>query len=99
LASGEAAAASLAEGAVAQRYSERIRDNIHDELRRAARLKPRFFERRFTSLLVQGLRRSPRIQAVMADLVAGQQPYRGLPMRLLKTLELRLMLELLFARV
>ena len=99
LASGEAAAASLAEGAVAQRYAERIRDTIHDELRRAARLKPRFFERRFTSLLVQGLQRSPRIQAVMADLVAGQQPYRGLPRRLLKTLELRLMLELLFARV
>jgi geranylgeranyl reductase family protein len=96
LASAEAAAASLAEGAVPLRYAERIRDTIHDELRRAARLKPRFFERRFTSLLVHGLQRSPRIQAVMADLVAGQQPYRGLRRRLLKTFELRLMLELMF---
>jgi geranylgeranyl reductase family protein len=92
LASAEEAAASLAEGAAAARYAERVRDTIHDELRRAARLKPRFFERRFTSLLVQGLQRSPRIQAVMADLVAGQQPYRGLRRRLLKTFEVRLML-------
>jgi geranylgeranyl reductase family protein len=98
LASGEAAAASLAERAAAPRYGERIRDTIHAELRRAARLKPRFFDRRFTSLLVQGLQRSPRIQAVMADLVAGQQPYCGLRRRLLKTFELRLMLELAFVR-
>jgi geranylgeranyl reductase family protein len=98
LASAEAAAASLSEGAGALRYAERIRDTIHDELRRAARLKPRFFERRFTSLLVQGLQRSPRIQAIMADLVAGQQPYRGLRRRLLKTFELRLMLDLCLGR-
>jgi hypothetical protein len=55
----------------------RIRDEIHEELRLAARLKTRFFRRQFTSLLVSALQRSPRIQAVMADLVAGQQPYGG----------------------
>jgi flavin-dependent dehydrogenase len=99
LASGEAAAASLAETGAAERYAERIGDGIHDELRRAARLKPRFFERRFTSLLVQALQRSTRIQAVMGDLVGGRQPYRGLRRRLLNTFELRLMLELVMARL
>ncbi len=95
LASGEAAARSLAGPDPSTAYAARVRDGMHDELRRAARLKSRFFERRFTALLVHALERSPRIQRVMADLVAGQQPYRGLRRRLLRTLELRLMWELL----
>jgi geranylgeranyl reductase family protein len=99
LASGDAAAASLAESDPARAYSARIREGIHDELRRAARLKSGFFDPRFTALLVSSLVRCPRIQAVMADLVAGRQTYRGLRRRLLRTLEVRLMFELLFARV
>jgi geranylgeranyl reductase family protein len=95
LASGEAAATSLASTSPERTYAERIRDDIHQELRRAARMKARFFQPRFTSLLVRALQQSPRIQAVMMDLVAGRQPYRGLRRRLLATLELKLMFDLL----
>jgi geranylgeranyl reductase family protein len=76
-------------------FATRIRQGIHDELRRAARLKPRFFDPRFTSLMVDALQQSPRIQRVMADLVAGQQPYRGLKRRLLRTLEIGLAWKLI----
>lgn len=94
LASGEAAAASLAAADPASDYHERIRDEIYPELMRAARLKARFFNRPFTSLLVRAIKRSPRIQTVVTDLVAGRQPYRTLRARLLATLEVKLMLEL-----
>jgi geranylgeranyl diphosphate/geranylgeranyl-bacteriochlorophyllide a reductase len=75
-------------------YSKRVAEEIFSELARAARLKARFFRPQFTGLLVEALDRSERIRAIMADLVAGRQPYRGLRRRLLKTLELRLMVEL-----
>lgn len=99
LASGEAVASSLGEPDPAGAYTARIRDGIHDELRRAARVKRGFFDPRFTSLLVRALDCSPRIQAVMADLVAGRQPYRGLRRRLVRTFELRWMFELLVSRI
>jgi geranylgeranyl reductase family protein len=98
LASGDAAAESFGQPDPARAYAARIREGIHDELRRAARLKTRFFERRFTSLLVDALEISPRIQRVMADLVAGRQGYRGLRRRLLRTFEVRLMWALLVGR-
>ena len=44
----------------------------------------------FTRLLTDALRQSGPVRAVMADLVAGTQSYRGLKARLAKTLELRL---------
>lgn len=94
LASGDAAAASLAATDPAGEYEQRIRDEIHPELRLAARLKARFFGGRFTPLLVRAVKRSPRIQAVVTDLVAGRQPYRTLRARLLSTFEVKLMLEL-----
>jgi flavin-dependent dehydrogenase len=75
-------------------YVERVRSEIHGELVRAARLKARFFQPRFVGLLVAALGRSGRVRAVMADLIAGRQTYRGLRRRLLGTLEWRLMLEL-----
>jgi geranylgeranyl reductase family protein len=75
-------------------YLDRVRHEIHGELLRAARLKARFFQPRFVSLLVSALGRSMRVRGVMADLVAGRQTYEGLRRRLLRTLELRLMLEL-----
>ena len=56
---------------------------------RAARLKARFFQPHFIALLVWRSSRSGRIRAVMADLVAGRQTYRGLRRRLLATFELR----------
>jgi geranylgeranyl reductase family protein len=89
-----AADALLGSRAAAERYCERVRADIYSELRRAARLKARFFRPHFIDLLVSALSRSARIRAVMADLVAGQQTYAGLRRRLLKTFELRLMLEL-----
>ena len=76
-------------------YAESIRDDIHDELRRAARLKARFFRPAFIGLLMRALQSSAPIRAVMADLVAGEQTYRGLRRRLLGTYELRLMVEMI----
>jgi len=75
-------------------FADRVRTDIHSELIRAARLKARFFRPRFIGLLMAALNRSDRVRGVMADLVAGHQTYRGLRRRLLKTLEVRLMLEL-----
>jgi geranylgeranyl reductase family protein len=89
-----AADALLSGKEAAEIYAQRVVEEIHSELARAARLKARFFRPHFTGLLVDALDRSARIRAIMADLVAGRQTYRGLRRRLLRTLELRLMVEL-----
>ena len=89
-----AAASLLADVNPADAYATRVRSEIYEELILAARLKARFFRPQFMGLLVSALQRSERIRAVMADLVAGEQPYHSLKRRLLKTFELRLMLEL-----
>lgn len=90
--SGDAAAESLLSARdPASRYADQIRGSVHDELLRAARLKAQFFNPRFTRLLIHALRRSAPIRAIMADLIAGRQPYRGLRRRLLATFELRLL--------
>jgi geranylgeranyl reductase family protein len=95
LQSAEMAAEALLTGnSPAETYVRRLRREIHGELARAARLKARFFQPRFMGLLLQGLDRSARVRAVMADLVAGRQTYAGLRRRLLETLEWRLMAEL-----
>jgi len=90
LRSGVLAAAALRASEPERRYDEAVRDELHDELRRAARLKAGFFRPRFTSLLVAALRESAAIREVMIELVAGRQSYRGLKRRLLGTLELGL---------
>jgi flavin-dependent dehydrogenase len=97
LLSAEAAADSLIERGAdpAARYSARIHATIYDELIRAARLKARFFSPRFTTLLLRALEKSAAVRAVMVDLIAGRQPYRGLRRRLLATLEVKLMIEVL----
>lgn len=95
LASGEeAAAAILGSGDPATRYTQRLRDTIYAELLLAARIKARFYEPRFMALLLSALQRSGRIRTIMADLIAGDQPYRALKHRLLQTFEWKLMLEL-----
>jgi geranylgeranyl reductase family protein len=95
LLSGEHAAASILGGADPVRaYAERLRDTIYAELILAARLKARFFQPRFMGLLISALQRSSRIRDIMSDLVAGEQSYHTLRGRLLRTVELRLMLEL-----
>jgi geranylgeranyl reductase family protein len=97
LLSAEHAADSLLETGSdpARQYGERLRATVFAELVRAASLKTRFFHPRFTRLLLQALQRSAAIRAIMIDLVAGRQAYRGLRRRLLRTFELRLMVEML----
>jgi flavin-dependent dehydrogenase len=95
LRSGILAADALGTSSPARMYAERVRDDLHDELRRAARLKAGFYRPRFTRLLIDALEQSAAIREVMIDLVAGRQPYRGLKRRLLGTMELELMLRLL----
>ena len=55
LRSGMLAAAALGSGSPARAYADAVRDELHDELRRAARLKAGFFRPRFTSLLIDAL--------------------------------------------
>jgi hypothetical protein len=71
-----------------------VRDELHGELRRAARLKAGFYRPRFTRLLIEALEHSETIRQVMVDLVAGRQSYRGLKRRLVSTLEIGLMWKL-----
>lgn len=80
----DAVMASSGEGA-APLYTDRILSVVQPELARAARLSGVFFTPAFSSLLVRGLEESGGIRDVFADLVAGDQPYRGLRRRLLAT--------------
>ncbi len=76
-------------------YAAAVSDVITPELARAARLKAGFFRPAFTALLLDALRESPAIRRVMADLIAGRQPYRGLALRLARTMEVGLALRAL----
>ncbi len=99
LVSGDMAATSLLEPSNASAaYERRLRQKIYPELQRAARFKARFFRPRFMDLVVSALQRSGAIREVMADLIAGEQPYHGLRRRLLRTFEWRLMLDLVARR-
>jgi menaquinone-9 beta-reductase len=98
LASSVLAAGSLMQDRTADRYIERVRRSIHVELRKAARLKTRFFHSVFTGLLMRALTDSAPIRRVMADLVTGHQTYKGLRRRLLMTGECRLAAEYLIRR-
>lgn len=71
-------------------YTDAVRADIGDDLAAAATLKDGFFRPRFTRFLLDALDSSTAVQAVMADLVAGAQPYRTLKRRLLGTMELGL---------
>jgi flavin-dependent dehydrogenase len=97
LLSGDVAANCLLEPEAdpAVQYAARTRATIYDELVRAARLKARFFSPRFIALLMRALQTSAGVRHVMIDLVAGRQPYRGLRRRLLATMEVKLMIEML----
>jgi flavin-dependent dehydrogenase len=90
LASGEWIAGALATANPVRVYAERVRDEAVSELVRAARLKAAFFRPAFIGLLTRALDQSAAIRAVMADLVAGRQPYATLKWRLMKTFEVRL---------
>ena len=95
LRSGQLAAAALDARDPSRAYDAALRDEVHAELRRAARLKRAFFQPRFTRLLIDALDHSASIRRVMVDLIAGRQSYRGLRRRLLATLEVTVMWRLL----
>jgi len=99
LASGQWIADALMGDAVVPTYSAFVRDEAIAELARAARLKAGFFKPAFISPLIRGLTRSQAIRSVMADLVAGRQPYASLKWRLLKTFELGLAWRILTSAV
>jgi geranylgeranyl reductase family protein len=97
LASGAWAAEAIDAGRTAA-YAERIRAEAVPELARAARLKAGFFQLASSGLLLRGLRHSEALRHVMADLIAGRQPYAGLRWRLCRTFEWRLAWEVLLQR-
>lgn len=76
-------------------YASRVREEIVSDLKRAARWKSGFFRPASTALLMRALQQSAAIGAVIADLVAGRQSYRGLERRILRTFELGLAWQLL----
>jgi flavin-dependent dehydrogenase len=90
LQSGALAAEALVAGDAFARYRQSLSDTIVPELAHAARLKGGFFSARFITLAMDAMAESSRIRRVMADLVAGAQPYRTLRTRLLRTFELGL---------
>ena len=87
IASGQWAAEALLARGTRSLYATRVRDCARD-LARAARFKAGFFRPSFTRLMSETLQHCPAVRVVMADLIAGRQPYRTLKWRLLKTLEL-----------
>lgn len=95
LESADQAADALAGPDAANAYVGALRRTMVPELARAARLKRGFFRGRFTHLLVEGLRTSAPVRAIMADLVAGRQPYATLKRRLVGTFEIGLAWQLL----
>jgi geranylgeranyl reductase family protein len=94
----QAADALAAAGDATARYRLALAETILPELVHAARLKAGFFSARFLALAMDALVESDRIRNVMADLIAGCQPYRTLRTRLLRTFELGLAWKLLRAR-
>src|SRR5258707_1212809 len=62
LRSGMLAAQALGTPSPERVYAGAVRDELHDELRRAARLKAGFYRPRFTRLLIDALDQSPAIQ-------------------------------------
>ena len=98
LESADLAARALAGTAPSATYEESVRGSIHRELRKAARMKARFFAPAFTRQLIQALQRSESIRRIMAGLVSGEVGYRGLRRRLLRTGEVGLALDYLRSR-
>jgi menaquinone-9 beta-reductase len=93
--SGQLAATALTGADAARSYRALLRDEIYPELYCAARLKRGFFRSGFTRLLVEALRHSAAVRAIMADLIEGRQPYASLKRRLLGTFHLGLAWRLL----
>jgi flavin-dependent dehydrogenase len=90
LRSADLAAQALLDGH-AGRYRCLLRRDFGADLELASMIAPRFFAGRFLwgtvpARMVQFTRRSPRFRAMMQDLFAGTQTYRGLKRRLFRNL-------------
>jgi flavin-dependent dehydrogenase len=66
-------------------YPRRLLEGFGGDFVRAAALRPRFYAAGFPTRMVSFSRRSPAIRAVLRDLVLGEQPYRTLKRRLLRS--------------
>lgn len=75
----------LADGSP-RRYPERVLDDFGGELLIAAALRSRFYAPGFARRMVRYSARSCAVRNVLADLVLGEQGYRGLKRRLLRAL-------------
>jgi flavin-dependent dehydrogenase len=73
---------ALSDGVVPGRYTVFVQKEIIPEIRRAARLKSRFFRPRFTELMVVYTERSEAIRRILADLASGNTGYLRLKRRL-----------------
>jgi flavin-dependent dehydrogenase len=76
-------AATLREDGTTGRYPQRLMESLGEELLAAARLRERFYTPGFTRRMLGYAGRSAAIREVLADLVLGEQGYRGLKRRLL----------------
>ncbi len=74
----------LAEGSP-RGYPRRVLDDFGDELLRAVRLRARFYAPGFSRRMISYSRRSAAIRDILASLMLGEQGYRGLKRRLLRT--------------
>jgi geranylgeranyl diphosphate/geranylgeranyl-bacteriochlorophyllide a reductase len=91
LRSADLAAKTLIEGGTDSTYRRWLRRDFAGDLEIGSRLAQRIFRGSFMfgsvpARMVQFTRRSPKFKAVIQDLFAGTQPYRGLKNRLLKNL-------------
>jgi geranylgeranyl reductase family protein len=94
LQSGQWAAEAISSGEGPWRYLEQVRDEIVADLVCAADYKAKFFESGFQGLLLEALRKSGKVRTIMANLIAGNQPYTTLKRALIRTAELRLAWQL-----
>ena len=76
-------AETLRQDGCAARYPGRLLDDCGRELLLAARLRERFYAPGFPRRMIRYAGRSAAIREVLADLVLGEQGYRGLKRRLL----------------
>jgi flavin-dependent dehydrogenase len=89
--SADLAAKTLIQGGGESTYRRWLRRDFAGDLEMGSRLAHRIFRGSFLfgsvpARMVQFTRRSPKFKAVIQDLFAGTQPYRGLKNRLLKNL-------------
>jgi flavin-dependent dehydrogenase len=86
LRSAELLADTLRAGGSPRAYAERAAGELGGDLARAAALRERFFAPAFAARMIRYARRSPAVRRVLVDLVLGDQSYRSLKRRLLRTL-------------